>query len=101
MTAEERGNKLSVDPKLTLEYLIHGKFFRSEDDQNGFHGAFWFSLRELRAFFSRQTIEALLAEFEEKQTENRDEVLSDIDDEIREEAEAELNGEAAEAPGAS
>ena len=34
-------------------------------------------------------IETLLAEFEDEQTKNRDEVLSDIDEEINEEAAAE------------
>ena len=89
MTAEERGNRLSVPPSTTLEYLIHGKFFRSEDDQNGMYGAFWYSLPELRKFFTRAVLSALLNEFEDAQVDHRNEVLDLIDDRIREAEEAE------------
>ena len=84
MTAEELGNPLSVPPTTVLEYLVHGKFFRSSNDLNGLFGAFWYSLPELRKFFSRAALEEILNLADENHTTTRDDVLDDIDEAIAE-----------------
>ena len=58
------GNRLPFDPSEHLEYLVHGKFARSEDDTNGVFGAWWVDLETLMAQLEDEDLENAIEEFE-------------------------------------
>ena len=64
----ERGNKLSGK---TIEYAVHGKWRRHEEDVNGVFGTWYLSLTKLVKAFGAETVQAKLAEFEQAQAQAR------------------------------
>ena len=51
LTEVERGNRLPYPPSDALEYAVHGKWKRNEDDSNGVHGCWYIPLKELMMTF--------------------------------------------------
>ena len=90
MNAEERGNTLDtqdIDTMKAIEYCVHGLYYRSENDVNGFYSSFWWTVAELRSFFERSTVFAILEEYHNKVNKDFEAELDWVDAE-REEAEA-------------
>lgn len=56
MGEEARANKLPVS-KMRTEYVVHGKFLRSHNDQNGKVLAYWVPLRKMVADVGREAVE--------------------------------------------
>ena len=70
------GNRLPHDPSEHLEYLVHGKFARSEDDANGVFGAWWVDLETLFAqCLDDEDLENSIKEFEDYQRDARREAM--------------------------
>ena len=64
MTEVERGN-LRGEP--SIEYAVHGKFRRHEDDLNGIHGCWYIPLTELLMTFGADILQPKLVAFEVQQ----------------------------------
>ena len=66
----ERGNKLSGK---TIEYAVHGKWRRHEEDVNGVFGTWYLSLTKLVKAFGADCagLQAKLLEFEQAQAQAR------------------------------
>ena len=70
-----RGNKLSGK---MIEYAVHGKWRRHEEDANGVFGTWYLPLRKLVQTFGAAAMEAKLAEFEQGQAQARAEAFAAI-----------------------
>ena len=74
----QRGNKLAHARSASIEYAIHGKFSRAEDDANGCFGCYYIPLKILYESFKDAEavdIEALIDEFEKELVEARKEAF--------------------------
>ena len=74
----QRGNKLAHPRSANIEYAIHGKFSRAEDDANGCFGCYYIPLKKLYETFkdrSAVNIEQLIDVFEKELVEARKEAL--------------------------
>ena len=54
-----------------IEYTVHGKFKRGNEDANGLHGAWWVPLRRLVKQIGTPVLQPLLEDFETKLAEAR------------------------------
>ena len=59
-----RGNGLPYELESNIEYLIHGKFKRTEDDLNGVFGAWWVPLEQLEFQIRAEALDAALVDYE-------------------------------------
>ena len=73
--AVARGNKLAHARSRFLEYAVHGKWRRSENDANGLYGAWYISVRELVETFGAETVTAKLSEYAAAQAAARQEAV--------------------------
>ena len=60
----ERANVLPRGRSGMLEYAVHGKWRRTEDDTNGTHGCWYVGVDELVETFGAEAVNAKLAEYE-------------------------------------
>ena len=60
MTDEERGNSLE---KPVRELCVHGKYYRSETDQNGVYGAWWVRRSWLREQLGQEEVDEAIKTF--------------------------------------
>jgi hypothetical protein len=77
-----RGNALSYPKSAQLEYAVHGKFARTEDDKKGTYGCWYVPLRKLYAAFKDSEdfdLKDVIEEFEREQAEAREEAWADIE----------------------
>ena len=63
MSADERGNELAA-ADYHIEYIVHGKFKRSQIDQNGIYEAGWVPLRKLVKEVGREIVKQEIMIFE-------------------------------------
>ena len=70
----ERGNKLGHQP--SLEYAVHGKYQRTEDDLNGVHGCWWLGLRELVRILGEAEVTRAVELFERELVSERKEAMA-------------------------
>ena len=61
--ADERGNELAA-ADYHIEYIVHGKFKRSQIDQNGIYEAGWVPLRKLVKEVGREIVKQEIMIFE-------------------------------------
>ena len=85
---EARGNKLPHARSRFLEYAVHGKWRRSENDANGVHGTWFIGVPQLVATFGAEAVEAKLSAYATAQAAARREAIDDALREIAEPAEA-------------
>jgi uncharacterized protein YbjQ (UPF0145 family) len=72
-----RGNKLPWPKSSTLEYAIHGKFFRSADDSNGMFSAYWVSMNKLVLSVGKELVVEKLKEYEAEAARVREEAVEE------------------------
>ncbi len=80
LTEVERGNNLAFPPSSHLEYLVHGKYKRTEDDNKGVYGAWYVPLKELILTFGAEQMESKLEEWETSLAEARVDAFEAIAD---------------------
>ena len=76
MDAVARGNKLAQARSRTLEYAVHGKWRRCEEDTNGTHGCWFIGVPELVQAFGAEAVEAKLAAWATAQVAARAEAIT-------------------------
>ena len=72
----ERGNALAVSP--ALEYAVHGKYRRTEDDVNGMHGCWWLGLKELVGTLGAAEVTRKVSNFERELVCEREEAMGNV-----------------------
>ena len=80
LTEVERGNNLAFPPSSQLEYLVHGRYSRTEDDTKGVYGAWYVPLKELIATFGAEQMESELEAWESNLADARVEAFRAIAD---------------------
>ena len=73
-----RGNKLPFDPSSNIEYAVHGKFRRHEDDTNGVYGCWYVPLKKLVRAIGKDDLMPVLEQYEHDLKEAREEALERI-----------------------
>ena len=73
----ERGNVLPQPrSSCSLEYAVHGKWRRAEDDRNGVHGCWYIGVDELVETFGAEAVNAKLAAYEAAQAAARESAVA-------------------------
>ena len=80
MGAVARRNKLKYARADTLEYAVHGKWRRSEDDENGEWGCWYIGVPELVQTFGKATVTAKLIEYEAELAAARTRAIEDAEE---------------------
>ena len=71
-----RGNVLTHPRSRALEYAIHGKWRRTEDDVKGVDGCWYIGVPELVQTFGAAAVRAKLAEFAAAQAAAREDAIA-------------------------
>ena len=72
----ERANVLPRGRSDRLEYAVHGKWRRTEDDTNGTHGCWYVGVDELVEAFGAEAVNTKLAEYEAAQAAARESAVA-------------------------
>ena len=59
-----------------IEYIVHGYFYFREEDQNGTHGAWWVSLRDMVQQLGKEYVEEKLQHFEQEMQRMKDDAIA-------------------------
>ena len=73
-----RANRLPFESSQSIEYLVHGKFRRTEDDINGMFGAWWVPLEQLVLQLGEPIVEAQLEGYEQEAQRARQHALANL-----------------------
>ena len=83
----KRGNAISTRRS---EYIVHGWFGQSDEDDNGIPGAYWVPIAKLFSDMSdRKTVVEALEDFEESMAQQREDEMAELEGE---EGEGETGG---------
>jgi hypothetical protein len=88
MDEERRGNILTQPRSHSLEFAVHGKWRRSESDDNGVYGCWFCDVPELVRTFGGTVVRAKLAEYAAAQATAREEAVAAAEEAIAAAAEA-------------
>ena len=73
-----RANRLPFESSQSIEYLVHGKYRRTEDDINGIFGAWWVPLEQLVLQLGEPIVEIQLEGYENEAQRARQDALANL-----------------------
>ena len=84
--AIKRGNAISTRRS---EYIVHGWFGQSDEDDNGIPGAYWVPIAKLFSDIDREMVVKALEDFEDSMAQQREDEMAELEGE---EGEGETGG---------